>query len=375
MRINRLYISNFRNIKEADIQLGKVNIFKGANGQGKTNFLEAIFFLGTGRSSRTNKVQQMIRWGSGFFRIIAEASGMYGNYTLEARLTPAKRWKLNGVFIDGPDDPQCKPYLVLFSPDDLQIIKGSPVYRRRFLDLDISMVNLLYKKNLVDYYRLLSQRNCLLKQVSRKQDTIGFLEILDQKISTLGGKIISARFEELRQIQRNATSVYSQISGTTDTLEIHYRPGLKLKDVDLSNPLAIEKQFLTILRDNRREEISRGLTLFGPHRDDYSIFIGNMDCHSFASQGQVRTAVVSIKMAQISLLKKTTGEEPILLLDDVMSELDNMHRQNLLELNDGAQVFMTCTDLDILGKNMSALIKGNGYNVFRVKSGAVFEQT
>lgn len=369
MFVHKLYLGNFRNYRETEIDFHpNLNILFGGNAQGKTNILEAIFYAATGKSHRTNYDQEMVRWGEKFFRIVLKAQRGPGTIKIEI-ITQADGRKILKV----NNQPQKKlselignVNVVLFSPEDMMLVKGGPSVRRRFMDIEISQTSSIYCHNLVNYNRVIAQRNNLLKVIREQRESPDMLEIWDMQLVEYGSYIIKKRAEVLQKLYPIARAIHRRITEDREELNLIYVPSVNFTE-NIYNT-SLEDFYLKKLKENRLGEITRGSTLIGPHRDDIEITVGDISIRSFGSQGQQRTCALSMKLAEVELIKSETGEYPVLLLDDVMSELDAGRRKFLLDVVTGKiQTFVTSTEVE----DFFSPIKDKS-RIFEVKDGKIF---
>lgn len=342
MYLKYLKAKDFRNYSAIDIQCSeRINIFFGRNAQGKTNLLEAITLLGHGRSFRTKKDQELIRWGT-------EACFLRGDFdsaASESRVeigigVDAKKSKIDGRPVKNNELLGQIP-LVIFSPDDLQIVKGGPQHRRDFIDFYLVQIDPKYRYVYYNYHQVLQQRNRLLKENRPDRDQ---LEVWNEQLVEKGSKVIRYRIQFLNAAQPYINRAQFRISGNAEELSLSY---LGFHNQALAD--ADEEQLQTVFRRElerlRTAEVCRQVTLVGPHRDDLRIALATgMELRAFGSQGQQRTAVLALKIGLLEKILETRGVYPILLLDDVMSEFDDLRKQKLLELLlEGSQTFLTST--------------------------------
>lgn len=389
MRITRLLLHNFRNYGHQDIQLTQdVNVFFGPNGVGKTNLIEAIYYLSTGRSFRTSHDKDLVKWDAHGFYIYAdlELYGKHKRFAVNYVLEGSKQ-----VTIDGKRATRRLnggPWLnvVVFSPQDLYIVKGPPASRRGFLDLLISRASETYARQLWEYTRALNQRNALLRSQEVREEVYA---IWEDRLATTGSRIVSERRRFLAEISESASRFYETLVAGAEDLSMDYiiagattnqGPGAHdfvttTKTMDSTTDVKTwdVKGFLfeSLVR-NRAKERHLGNTIVGPHRDDIALFVDAKDARVFASQGQQRTVALSLRLAEVELLAKTTGEIPVLLLDDVISELDELRRKQLLSnVFSGGQVLITTTSLQdvVLWLKSSGETTQRGTEVFEVASG------
>lgn len=367
MFLASLTLNNFRNYESLALSFSQgLNVIYGKNAQGKTNLLEAIYFLSTGRSHRTSHDQELIREGTQHLAAKASISRNTGDLLLELTcgLDTRKQVKINGISERKIARLVGSLTAVLFSPDDLQLLKGSPSGRRRFLDIELSQVSQNYLHNLICYNKVLSQRNHVLKQTPH--DPL-LLSVLDQQLIEFGAQLIVRRANAVERLAPLAAGFHATIADQQEELRMHYQcygfeqdKALSLREVAAGLEVHIWQR--------RADELRRQVTLVGPHRDDIAFFIANRDARFYASQGQQRTAVLALKLAEIEFMRQETGEHPILLLDDVSSELDPNRRHFLLRaVEDGLQTFITCTDLEDLMVRSWPI----DHALFRVEMGSV----
>ncbi len=368
MFLEKILLRNFRNLKDIVLKAApSLNIFIGPNGQGKTNFLESIYLLGTAESHRTNKEREMIHWD----REKALVQGLLHKEEQQIKLSLLLDRTDKIVKVNDNQLSTISEFLgifntVIFSPGDLQLVKGSPARRRKFINLEISQVSNLYYNLLKKYEHVLRQRNNLLKDIrdrGRNKD-IETLEIWDIQLVELGSKIIEKRVEVLGKLNILARLKQREITTGRENLSVEYESSLgELKSEDIK---LIFKQNLVNNRDN---EIKRGYTLVGPHRDDIILKINEIDLRKYGSQGQQRTSALALKLAELEFMKSETGEYPVLLLDDVFSELDENRRQTLIESITGKiQTFITTTEINTIGE-----INNGSRKIFRVDNGQITE--
>jgi DNA replication and repair protein RecF len=361
MQVRQLRLVNFRNYAQAQIEPGAgLNVLVGANAQGKTNLLEALYIASTFRPLRPVRESELIRWGE------QEASikVRFLHHGIEEELliripTEGKRsvW-LNEQPVSRQSDLIGRLKVVCFTAQDLLLIRGEPAERRRFLDNELSLLSPRYLYSLVQYRRCLEQRNTLLHAHLEGHASLESLPEWDMQLVKYGARLLSERRHFLEQLQLFAREVHAMLTGDSEVFQLRYEPGLPQKNrsplVDMEAALPYKEEewanaLQAALREVQTEEIRRGMTLVGPHRDDFRISIDGYDARLFASQGQQRTCALSLRLAQIPLLKKRIGESPVVLLDDVFSDLDPERRMRLVRfLQPRTQTFLTCTDLSML---------------------------
>lgn len=363
MWLEKIDIQHFRNYTEASVSFSPhLNIFLGRNAQGKTNILEAIYFLALTRSHRTRSDKELIQFQQNALKLNGIVHRYSGKLPLEISLSNKGRiTKVNHLKQAKLSDYIGHMTVVLFAPEDLQLIKGSPSLRRKFIDIDLGQIKPVYLSDLSSYNHVLKQRNAYLKSTDNVD--INFLSVLDEQLSDFGARVIEHRLEFIKQLEEEADRHHSNLSNHIERLKISYE-----SNIPLENNKVIRESFLTTLNQNHKRDIFKKNTGVGPHRDDLTFYINDMNA-SFGSQGQQRSLILSLKMAEIALIKKVTGEFPILLLDDVMSELDNHRQLKLLEsIDEEVQTFMTTTSLDHLS-NLPPDLK-----TFLVKNGNIYEK-
>ena len=377
MKITNLRVENFRNYVSLNLPLeNNVNIIYGDNAQGKTNFLEAIYYAAFGIPSRTRNEEELVRFTADSF---CSEVKFTNNYT-ENKITVKKyqqvnRWKKELFLNDEKISPK-EHYgllnLVLFSPDDLQIVKGEPGLRRKFLDMEIAQTNKYYYELLVKYNKILSQRNKFLKNARDTEVTDeGQLKVWDDELSSVAAEIVVIRLAVLQKISAIAAEIYGRITEAKENLSLDYL--LKTaQDSEIENNLKEKgefKEFYTEeLRKRRVLDVLRGYTSIGPHRDDLIIKVDANNLRAFGSQGQQRSGALALKLAELEFIKENNEEYPVLLLDDVMSELDSNRRKQLLTfINGKVQTFLTVND-----KELVKYLPDSKY--FYVKNGMISEE-
>ena len=344
MRIEKIRLKNFRNYEELELHPhGEVNLLFGQNGSGKTNLLEAIHYCALGKSHRVNHDKNTVMAGEEFGACGIELIRKNVKCDIAVKLIPDENAK-KSIFIDQKkivrlSDLMGRLQCVIFSPEDLELIREGPSVRRRYIDMLLSQINTSYFIALQQFRKALEQRNSILKtmRVSGKQNE-EWLQDFEASMCAPARIIIEERKKIIQTLNEYTTEVYASISGRPgEILQVDYQSSLK--DAD-----DIEKTYSEMLLKNRKEDIMYGMTGQGPHRDDIGIRMNGKNMKMFASQGQIRTASLSLKLAQLKLYRDFTGDTPVLLLDDVMSELDMNRRTRLLKEIEGVQTFITCTD-------------------------------
>ncbi|WP_251554398.1 DNA replication/repair protein RecF [Neobacillus muris] len=348
MHIESLALKNYRNYEELSIGFeNKVNVILGENAQGKTNVMESIYVLAMAKSHRTSNDKDLIRWDQDYAKIEGRVQKQHSSLPLQLVISKkGKKAKLNHIEQQKLSQYVGNMNVVMFAPEDLNLVKGSPQIRRRFIDMEIGQISPIYLHDMSQYQKILQQRNHFLKMMQlKKQTDETMLEILTEQFIQMAVKIVRKRFEFLHMLENWAKPIHQGISRGLETLQISYKPSVEvLEDQDLSKMIAsFEEKFSKV----KSREMDRGTTLFGPHRDDLLFFVNDRDVQTFGSQGQQRTTALSVKLAEIELIYSEMGEYPILLLDDVLSELDDYRQSHLLNTIQGkVQTFVTTTSVD-----------------------------
>ncbi|GAB6137138.1 DNA replication/repair protein RecF [Halanaerobaculum tunisiense] len=368
MRLSQLYLNNFRNYQQQHLQFNEqLNFFIGANAHGKTNLLEAIYLLGTGSSHRTNVTSELTNWHQDRFYVKGEVIRKNQDYQLAVNLEGRqKEVKVNSNKLDRISDLIGYLNVVIFSPEDLELVKGSPSLRRKFINLELSQVSSYYNHLLTDYRQVLKQRNNLLKEIRDNDAPQDMLPVWNQQLVDLGAKIISRRLQALNKLIPLARLKQRKLTNGLESLELKYDTKLDL-DHD-SSVEEIKHHFNSYLDQRIDQEINRGVTTVGPHRDDISLLVNDIDIRKFGSQGQQRTTALALKLSELEFMKSETGEYPILLLDDVFSELDaNRSNQLLQTVKNKIQTFITSTNQEELQEFRA------DYKLFKIKNGTAIE--
>jgi DNA replication and repair protein RecF len=345
-----LTLTHYRNYRSLSLSFdGPIHLFIGNNAQGKTNVLESIYVLALAKSHRTARDKELIAWDADYATIRSEVERRYGSVRLEIQLTSkGKRAKINGI-----EQAKLSEYIgalnvVMFAPEDLAIVKGAPAQRRRFVDMEIGQVSPTYLYYLSNYNRVLAQRNQLLKDIAMKKGAnhdAAMLSIWNTQLADLAVKLLKKRFEFLRKLEVWAREIHAGITDGKEELSLHYENSSPVT-AEMDAAQAVDA-LLSAYEEVFEREKQRGSTLIGPHRDDFSLRINSMDVQTYGSQGQQRTSALSLKLAEIELIKEEVGEYPVLLLDDVLSELDE-HRQTLLltTIQNRVQTFVSTTGVE-----------------------------
>ena len=360
MIINSIELSNFRNYENLSMQFHpKTNILYGDNAQGKTNILEAIYVAATTKSHKGSKDKELIKMdqSESHIRLRNEKDEMIHIIDMHIKKNKSKGIAINGIPIRKSSELVGLVHVVFFSPEDLGIIKNGPGERRRFIDMELCQIDKIYLYNLTKYNKILMQRNNLLKQIRFNAELLDTLSIWDKQLVIYGKNIIDRRIEFINQLNSIIFNIHKKLSGGKEELVIQY-------DSNVSSELFEKK-----LEDSIDRDINLKMTNVGPHRDDILFLVKDIDIRKFGSQGQQRTAALSLKLAEIELLKRITKQSPILLLDDVLSELDRSRQNYLLDSIRDIQTIITCTGLEEFVNNRIEINK-----IFRVVEGTVTEE-
>ncbi|MBB6450601.1 DNA replication and repair protein RecF [Geomicrobium halophilum] len=347
MYIRELSVSGYRNLNATTLSFeNKVNLFLGENAQGKTNLMEALYLLAFAKSHRTTRDRELITWGENFARVHGNITKRLSSISLDIQLsTRGKKAKLNGLEQSRLSEYIGAMNVVMFAPEDLNLVKGGPKIRRRFIDMEIGQISNVYLYQLSQYNRILKQRNQLLKETARKQEkkVPVLYDVLTEQLAAAAAEVVQRRLSFIDQLQHWASPLHEDISRQLEQLRIEYVPSAH---VSLGSDLStLESSYVNAFQEKQEQEIRRGLTLIGPHREDLAIYVNDRDIQTYGSQGQQRTAALSLKLAEIELITDVTEDPPILLLDDVLSELDDFRQSHLLNTIQGkVQTFVTTTN-------------------------------
>ena len=361
MVIKSLKLKNYRNYELLDMTFdSKTNILYGDNAQGKTNILEALYLSGTTKSHRGTKDRDLIQFGreESHLETIVEKKGMEFQIDMHLKKNSPKGIAINKIPIRKASELFGIVHFVFFSPEDLNIIKDGPAGRRRFIDLELSQIDKVYLSNLSNYNRIINQRNSLLKELYHQDHLMDTLDIWDMQLAEYGKKIISFRKEFINNVSIKAAARHKQISSGNEELSVVYVPSAEENDFEIK------------LQSTFERDIFMGSTSYGPHRDDISFFINGNDVRIYGSQGQQRTAAICAKLAEIDIIKENTDTSPVLLLDDVLSELDKTRQHMLMDCINDVQTIITCTGIEDSITNYA----GNAA-IFNVNNGVIKRET
>lgn len=367
MRIDSLKLINYRNYEALSISFNKnINLILGKNGQGKTNIVEAISLLSIGRSFRTRNDKNLIRFGSDSLYVGCGIFNRNIHKKIEVSISNDKKGiKINSMSIKSIQELLGNLNVVVFSPEDLKLVKEGPKERRAFLDKEISQILPRYYKLLVSYTKVLNQRNKLLKS-NMVDDSL--LDVYDIELANYGSEIYKIRMEFIDKLSMISNDLHSKLTSNVEDLKIVYKNQLEL---DCNNKLHYDVNYIKSLMldkvsESRMADKLKRSTRVGPHRDDFDIIINDFNVRTFGSQGQQRTASISLKLSEIELIKREVGEYPVLILDDVFSELDEMRQRMLIEKLGDVQMFVTSADA--LHKN---ILRTNSYRIFNIDKGSI----
>ncbi len=365
MKIKRLKLTNFRNYLNLEIELNPtINIFIGNNGEGKTNILESIYILALTKTNRVGNEVDLIKYGEE----IAKIEGIIDSSNIIKKKEVIISYKKKNLLINNKEIRRNKDYIkdfavIIFTPQDLEIIKGSPNIRRNMLNIDISQLHNNYITYLNEYNQIIKMRNEYLKKMNLNGNSDErYLEVINKEMIKNAKKIYEYRFDFINKINSYLPKIFKKITGISN-INISFDNSLGIKDYDEKK---IEDTFLLKLKRNLNIELMQGMTLIGPHRDDFSIYLEDKDMKYFASQGQQRMAIISLKIAELYIYKELLGEYPVLLLDDIFSEIDVKKRNKIVKfLKSDIQAIITTTDINDIDNYL--IDKAVIYNVKKAK--------
>lgn len=352
MLIKKIKLKNFRNYKELNLNFKKgINVLYGDNAQGKTNIIESIYIAAIGKSFRTNKDNELIKFGEKFSEIDIDLSKIDRDCNIKVELLEKKDIYLNGIKLKKLSEILGNLNIVIFTPEHINILKNGPSYRRRFIDIMIGQLRPNYIYLLNNYNKILEQRNNYLKQIKFEKKEEKIIEIWDENLVEYGHKIFLYRNEFFEKLKNKINKIHFDITENKEEIKLVYFS-------DCNN----KENFSKILVQNRKNDILKGFTNKGIHRDDFMIYINNVLVNIYGSQGQHRTAILSLKKAELEVVKEEIGEYPVLLLDDFMSELDEKRTNRFLENINDIQVIITSTNKinnEKININSNNIIKGS----------------
>ena len=348
MKLTNLQLQNFRNYESVQLEFTDgVHVFIGENAQGKTNLMESIYALAMTKSHRTTNDKELIGWNKEFATIKGTVEKTATKTNLELQFS--KKGKIAKV--NYLEQKRLSSYLgnlnvILFAPENLTLVKGSPQNRRKFVDMELGQMSSLYLYDLVEYNRVLKQRNTYLKQLAiKKKQPDEYLDVLSEMLSELASKIVFHRLDFMKQLEALAIPIHDQLSLGREKFSVSYQATIPLEDG--LTPLQMKEIYMNQFKKNQTREADQATTLIGPHRDDLIFYLNEIPVQTYGSQGQQRSTVLSLKLAEIELMKLSTGEYPLLLLDDVLSELDDDRQTHLIKaIENKVQTFITTTSLD-----------------------------
>lgn len=357
MIVKSIELNNFRNYKNLKLDFDEgINIFYGNNAQGKTNLLEAVYYSTTTKSYRSCKDKELIYFGEkeAHIQTVIEKGAHEHIIDFHLKDSDKKGIAVNKIPLKRAGELYGLCKMVFFSPEDLNIIKQGPSVRRRFLDMEIAQIEPIYLNSLTNYKKLLNERNCILKDYYDRKDFKDIIDVIDIQLINYGKNIIEERNKFIRELNVVVKDISKKITDGKETLEIGYESDVTIDNYELR------------LEDSLEKDIKFKSTSVGPHRDDLSFKVNDIDLRHFGSQGQQRTAALCLKLAEIELLKKITRDKPVLLLDDVLSELDKKRQCCLLDSISGIQTLITCTGLEDFIKN-----NFNADKLYHVEKGVI----
>lgn len=348
MILENIQLKHFRNYEDVSLKFSpNINVFIGENAQGKTNLMESIYVLAIARSHRASKDREMIQFEKDFAKISGRVQKNATNIPLEVILTKkGKRAKVNHL-----EQARLSDYIghfntIIFAPEDLELVKGAPAIRRRFIDMELGQMDAIYLYHLSAYQKILKQRNAYLKSIHEPNNSFDqtYFDVLNDQISLEAAHVMKRRRWFIQQLENWAKPTHKDISQGSEDLTIVYKHSAKIEDFE--NVDSIYEEFRALLDDERDRELKQATTVIGPHRDDLTFSINGLDVQTYGSQGQQRTTALSLKLAEIDLMKEVTGDYPVLLLDDVLSELDDNRQTHLLKsISNKVQTFLTTTSI------------------------------
>lgn len=369
MRVSRLNLSGIRNYSEASLNPDiRLNILIGKNAQGKTTLLEALYMLATSRSWRAGKDMELIKWGCDTARVTADVErDQQNNVEIEIGLhrEEKKQVKVNTIRQSRLGDLMGQVNIVLIEPHDVEIVRTDPSRRRKFMDIEISQIQPQYCHLIARYRKILDQRNRLLKDIHCGRMSRSMLDVWTEQLVSYGANIIERRLHFISNLKKIAAVIHQEITEDNEHLDIAYVSNMELRGDESSDEISARMQEFLI--DKREEELGRGMTLAGPQRDDLLFTLNDVDARIYGSQGQQRTIALSLRMAEIDIMEESAGEPPVVLLDDVMTDLDESRRGHVFEMTGGrCQTFITTAS----SKLFEAEFMSHG-SVFHIEDGRI----
>ncbi|MBE6893151.1 MAG: DNA replication/repair protein RecF [Ruminococcaceae bacterium] len=370
MIFRKIYLKNFRNIEELELLPGeKVNIICGENAQGKTNLMEALWLFTGAKSFRQTKDSEFIRFGEEKANLRAEFFSENREQNAEISFSPSKSLKKNGIEIKSSAEYAGTIGGVVFSPSHMNLFRDGPKERRRLIDTSLCQLYPKYLSVLADYKKVLDQRNTVLKDARYHSGLIDMIDIYDEQLARLGGTIIRTRVSYCESLNKKAAEIYKGMSGAREEFFAEYITTVLPENEHADSSMStadFAKKFYDALQNSRNYDFEHGSTSVGPHRDDLEVTLDKMPVRSFGSQGQQRSCILSLKLGEAKMLGEAMGEPPLILLDDVMSELDSLRRDYILNSIGESQIFLTCCDKELF----SGLEDGK---VFTMEKGRIEE--
>lgn len=368
MQLKNLKLLNFRNYDNLYLEFNpNINLFIGKNGQGKTNIVESVYMMSFSKSFRTNKDKELIKFDKENMYVGGNFTNSHSEGLIEIFLVKNKKGiKLNKLSIHKVQDLLGNLNIVIFSPEDLKLVKDSPRERRSFIDKEISQIMPVYYSYLVNYNKILYQRNKLLK--NSNIDT-SLLDVYDESLANCGSYICLIRKNFIKKIYCICNKIHKNLTGDSENLEIFYKTQIEIVDEDTRE--TIYQKLLDKLSSSRKNDIKFKMTRYGIHKDDIAIYINNIDAKMYGSQGQQRMVSISLKLSEIEIIKSESGEYPILILDDVFSELDENRQRLLINNLKDVQMFITTAEnshKDIFNKNNTTIFNIENGKVIKVEN-------
>ena len=367
MYIKHISLQNFRNYEKLKVDFNQLgNIIIGDNGNGKTNIIESIYVGSLGKSFRTKKDSELIKFDQNYYTLSMNIVDDDIDYNIKiiCLKNGKKQIKVNDIPLEKGIELIGRVKIVIFTQEDMQLLRGNPQDRRNQFDRFISLINYNYKNSLLLYNKILKQRNFLLKNVKKETSKLEELDIWDSSLSKIGAILISDRLKIVNELNKMIGIINIDLSSKSEFVRIVYSTDVNYEKIDNSKIEYFENELYKKMKLNVYNDVKMGFTTVGPHKDDYIFFINDFDARKFASQGQQRTLVLSLKIAESRLIFEKFRSYPILLLDDVMSELDTSRQEKLLRLIDKCQTIITTTDLDGINEY-------NNFNIFEVDNGRI----
>ena len=364
MYFSEIELRNFRNYKHLKTEFHEnVNLLLGQNAQGKTNLLEALYLTSFGKSFRQISDSDMIGFGEDNAYVKAHAQGRLNDVTVEIGLVKkGKSIKIDGVPVRKTSELLNNIHVIIFSPDDLRIVKDDPARRRKFIDRELIQIKPVYFSALTKYHRVLQQKNVLLKN---PDSDMRLLDVLDEELASYGSAVIDERAGFIEKLSEVSHGIHSDLTENREDFSVTYKSNIPVSD----NREEQKSVFLDILSQSRSDDIERRTSCRGPQRDDLNLYINGKMIRKYGSQGQQRTAALSLKLAETAIIRNETGDMPVLLLDDVLSELDFARQKQLINSFSSSQIFITAAEID--GNLMNEI---SDYEIYKINNGSVIHE-